>query len=268
MGIHVGLDPAARLMGCLLAAGDWPLVEQATKAHLAHRLAEQTRRALATLQADPLVVWANQLAQDASPATVLHRLLNGEAPFDLESFARHADIQAVFAAQTADWQVAMADLAQVLDRPGWTEPLDVFFPLRPAMVTVTPNLLYPALHAVTAAREARLVVACPPPLAWGASPPWRFGERPEEALVAVTTALARHLITTLAPDLDHDRREQFACALASLVLRDQFGPDSADQYLLIERRTHKWPGLPALAATLSDLRHGSPGADWIAHVFP
>jgi hypothetical protein len=255
-------------MGTLLAAGDWPLVEQATKAHLTHRLAEHTRRALIDHQADLLVLWANQLAVDNGPAAVLHALLSGQTPVETAESSQHAGVRAIWREQLPEWQLATADLAQVLDRPGWGQALMDLFPQRPTSVTVTPNLLYPALQAVAAAEADRLVVASPPPLAWGASPPWRYGERPEEALAAVAAAMAQHLSTALAPDLAGDRRAQLAAAVASLALRDQFGPDAADQYVLIEKRTHKWPGLPALAATLNDLRRGVPAPDWIAHVFP
>ncbi len=266
MHIHAALEPAVRLMGTLLAAGDWPLAEQATKAHLAHRLAEHTRRALADRHADPLVLWACQLAADSGPAAVLRALLSGQAPFETAEFSQQAAVQTIWAEQLPEWQLATADLAQVLDRPGWAQALADLFPQRPTVVTVTPNLLYPALHAVAAAEADRLVVASPPPLAWGASPPWRYGERPEEALASVAAAIGHHLSTALAPELTGDQRAQLATAIASLVLRDQFGPDAADQYVLIEKRTRKWPGLPALAATLSDLRHSAPGLDWIAHL--
>jgi hypothetical protein len=88
----------------------------------------------------------------------------------------------------------------------------------------------------------------PPPLAWGTSPPWRYGERPDEVLARAAEHLARAMILGALPE---PQAGVFGLAAAVLLLREAEGAEAADQFMLMERRTRKLPGLPGVVATLA-----------------
>jgi hypothetical protein len=89
----------------------------------------------------------------------------------------------------------------------------------------------------------------PPPPAWGASPPWRYGERPDEVLARAAEALARGMIHWALPG---PQAGVFGLAAAVLFLREVEGAEAADQFMLMEGRTRRVPGLPGVVRALRE----------------
>ena len=94
----------------------------------------------------------------------------------------------------------------------------------------------------------------PPPAAWGASPPWRYDERPDEVLGAMAETLARTLIQQALP-VEHAALRPYApvlgLAAAVLFLRQAEGPAAGDQLMLMEQRARGLPGLPSVVAAMA-----------------
>jgi hypothetical protein len=239
------LDDGLRLAGCLLAAGDWPEREQSQKPYRPHRLAEAARRTLAGLRDHPAVAAAQRL----EPAALFTHALAAAWPDSLREpvadFAARPEVDQFVAGCDAEWQAACADLATVLDRGDLAGFLSELFGGMPKLA-VHPNLLYPGRLAIPIVGQGEIVLSQPPPPAWGSSPPWRYGERPDEVLAAIAEGLARPLFELALAD------EPAALALAAAVvfLRRTEGDDAADQLLLMEKKARQLPQLPSLVAAL------------------
>jgi hypothetical protein len=244
--VQVRLDERLRLAGCLLAAGDWPDREHSLKPYRPHRLAESARRALAPQRAHPAV----DAARGLEPARLFAHALADDWPEPLgvqvANFAANAEVASFCAQSEAEWQAARADLAAVLARGDLAAFLAGLFGDLDEALVVHPNLLYPGKQPVPLRAGGQIVLSQPPPSAWGASPPWRYGERPDEVLGAVAEGLARPLFERARSP------EPAVLALASAVLflRQAEGPDAADQFMLMEKRARKLPQLPAVVEAL------------------
>ncbi len=244
--VLVLVDKRLRLMGCLLAASDWPEREQAQKAHRPHRLAETARRVLAPLSAHAAV----QAAQALDPEQLFRHALGGDWPDGLaecvQAFAATAEVEQFCAESADEWQAARADLESVLARVDLAGFLAGLFGGLEHTLSVYPNLLYPGRQPLAARAGDQIVLSQPPPLAWGTSVPWRYGERPDEVLGAVGEGLARPLFEQAGVD----QPAALALAAAVLFLRQAEGAQAADQFMLMEGRARKLPQLPVLVESL------------------
>lgn len=250
--LTVRLDDRLRVAGALLAASDWPAYEQTVKAYKAHRVADAAHRALSAHGAHPAVQAARQLAGDgAGLARLYGHALNGDWPDGLAApvadFAAAANVAGFLAEHAADWTQAEADARAVLARADLHQFLvDLTGPLNRALV-FTPNLLFPGRQRVACASAAEIVVASHPPIAWGTSHPWRFAERPDEALALISDAFARFLFAEAGLA---ERAEVLGAAAAVLFLRQAEGAAAGDQYMVMEKKARGLKTLPAAVAAL------------------
>lgn len=258
--VIVQQDERVRLAGLLLAAGGWPEAEQARRPYKPHRVAEGARRAFTAWRAHPAVAAAEAVALGAGGAAQLFTLAaagdwSTAAGGALDDFVAQAQPSDYWAATAADWQAAEAEMNTVLARADLGEFLAALVGGPLPGLRVFPSLLYPGREAVVVDTPAGLLLCQPPPPAWGSSPPWRYHERPDEVLAATAEALATAL---LARATDYPALAAQAgpvgLAAAVLFLRVAEGPEAADQFMLMERRTRKLPQLPALVAALDGKR--------------
>src|SRR5262245_38633732 len=102
--VLVTVDKRLQLVGCLLAASDWPAREQAQKAYRPHRLAETARRVLAAQREHA----AAQAAGALDPELLFRYALTGDWPEGLAQvvgdFAATAEVEQFCAEGDADWQ--------------------------------------------------------------------------------------------------------------------------------------------------------------------
>ncbi|MCC6189201.1 MAG: hypothetical protein IT318_09195 [Anaerolineales bacterium] len=262
MVIEVVLHDGLRLAGSLLAAGAWPEREQAARPYKPHRAAQSARRRLGAWRTHPAVQAAQALAGAPSPGgaeALFAAALAGAWPAELaacvDDFVAVAQPAADWAQAAADWQAAEAELRAVLARADLARFLAALLPAALPRLAVFPNLLYPGRQALAVRGRAGAVWLCqPPPAAWGASPPWRYDERPDEVLGAMAETLARTLIQQALP-AEHTALSPYApvlgLAAAVLFLRQAEGPAAGDQLMLMEQRARGLPSLPAVVAALA-----------------
>jgi hypothetical protein len=221
-------------------------------------VAEAARRELAQMRPHPAVAAAESLAE-AGVERLFAAAFAGDWPADLAahlaSFRAEARLEHWRERAQADWDQALADLSAVLAHAD----LGGFLARRlgPGLppITVFPNLLYPGLAPVTALTRNGWLLCLPPPAAWGTSPPWRYTERPDEVLATAAEALARAIFGQGQPEAQtNSQAALFGLAAAVLCLREAEGPEAADQFMLMEQRTRKRPGLPAVVRALEPCR--------------
>jgi hypothetical protein len=253
--LRVVVDEGLLLAGALLAAGAWPELEQAARPYKPHRAAEAARRELARMRAHPAVMAAEAVAGrpgEGDVGELFGAAIDGAWPEEvaahLDNFAAQAQVEHLREAALGDWEAAQADLSGVLGRAGLGAFLARLLGPELPPITVFPNLLYPGSESVTALTARGWLLCLPPPLAWGTSPPWRYGERPDEVLARAAEHLARAIMRQALPEA---RAGMFGLAAAVLCLRAAEGAEAADQFMLMERRTRKLPGLPGVVATLA-----------------
>jgi len=251
--VTVQVRDRLRLAGCLLAAGDWPEREQAQRPYKPHRLAQAARRALAAQRRHPAVA----ATQGLEPAELFRLALADRWPEPaaaaIADFAASQEVVSFCAESEADWQAAADDLAAVLARGDLAGFLAGLFGPLDHDLQVHPNLLYPGWQAVLVETDGQVVLSQPPPPAWGASPPWRYRERPDEVLGAVAEGLAQPLFARSQAMLSTGQTPAtLALAAAVLFLRQTEGAAAADQFMLMEARARKLPRLPALVQALAD----------------
>ena len=262
--IEVRVDPALRVAGALLAAGEWPAREQAARPYQPHAVAILARRRLAGLHTHPAVqaAWALTQADVGSALGLYQAARAGDWPASLEahlaSFSAAGQLESLWTETDADWSAAAAEVGAVLERGQLGQFLaDLLGPLK-VRLSMMPNLLYPGQQNLALVSAAELLVCLPPPLAWGSSPPWRYDQRPDEVLAAAAETFAATLFFLAQPFNRHARL--FGLAAAVVCLTEAEGPAAGRQLLLMEQKARGLPQLPAcadwLAQTLADRRAG------------
>ena len=250
MPVEICLEDRLRLAGALLAAGDWPEVEQKLKPYKPHRVAESARKYFGPARSYPMVQAAQSLAgREEGLAKLFTRVLLEAARGDLARFAAATEAGKFWAETEVEWQAAMQEVREVLARADLEQFLsDLFGPLAQALA-VMPNLLFPGQQCLALSSGDRLILCAPPPLAWGASPPWRYDERPDEVLATLCQTAARDLVE---PHLPADA-EALSLAAAVLFIRQAEGDAAGDQFMVIQKKTRGWRGLPGVVSALGDI---------------
>lgn len=262
MPIEICLHDNLRLTGALLAAGDWPEIEQKQKPYKTHHVAENARRFFAPWREDAATQSAQKLiGQGEGLRQLFGYALNGDWPTDFRAelalFKLAAEPWHFWTETDADWQAAVKELQAVQARADLGQFLaDLFGPLA-RQLRLSPNLLFPGQRCLALSTSDTLLVYAPPPLAWGASPPWRYDERPDEVQAMVSQSFARFLFAEQLPGQNADA---LALAAAVLFLRQAEGDAAGDQFMVIQKKTRGWRGLPgvvnALASVLAARRAG------------
>ena len=275
--IEVRLDDSLRLAGALLAAGEWPDLEQKAKPYKPHRVAEAARKYFAPQRKHPAVRGTQALVGAGEGLSwFFGHALNADWPGDLGThladFKAKAKPETFWAETLADWQEAESQACQVLEKSGlWEFLRDLFGPPASNLVFV-PNLLFPGQKTITISSAHDIVVCAPPPKAWGTSPPWRYAERPDEVLAMASEAFASFLFANNLPANQSSFKslqETFGLATAVLFLREAEGEAASEQLMMMEKKTRRLSNLPAVASALelilSDRRHGKYGdlADYL-----
>ena len=263
MTIEVCLEDRLRLAGALLAAGEWPETEQRLKPYKPHRVAESARKYFSPARAHPAVLAAQALAgQGECLSRLFTNILQGEGPeslaAELPSFVTATEPDKFWAETEADWQAAVNEVREVLSRADLEQFLaDLFGPLRVSLALM-PNLLFPGQQSLALEADARLIIYAPPPLAWGASPPWRYNERPDEVLAMVSQTAARHFVEPHLPA----GAEALSLAAVVLFLRRAEGEAAGDQFMVIQKRTRGWRGLPGVVSALEAILTARHAGQW------
>jgi len=269
--IEVRIDESLRLAGALLAASEWPDLEQKAKPYKPHRVAEAARKYFAPQRAHPAVRGARILVgQGEGLRSFFGHVFNAEEASEFSAhiadFKSKADPEPFWIETQSDWHEAESQARQVLEKSGlWQFLRDLFGPA-PRNLVFVPNLLFPGQQTVTVSSANDLVVYAPPPKAWGTSPPWGYAERPDEVLATASEAFARFLFANKLPTDQPSFKsleETFGLAAAVLFLREAEGEAASEQLMMMEKKTRRLGSLPAavsaLELILNDRRHGKYG---------
>lgn len=268
--VSVRVDERVRLVAAVLAAGDWPRLEQNNRgAHAVHPQAKAVRRFMREHAQHPAVIAANRyLAEGVSVAELFAVAVrcnwpdfNPLAPLPQQLSEWPEQLAALRAATTMSthfwpdqerfWSEAVADLQEIFaDQllPTFLEQL-LRRPLT-ATIFIAPNLLYPALETLTVASEESYYLLIPPPKAVGESPPWPYRDE-EEGVLA--TACYHLLSLVLAEPLAALPPEHESClrhAATALFLERSVDETAARFYLLTRRQEGRLKGLPDTLAAL------------------
>jgi len=251
--VQITLDAHLRAACAALAASRWPEREQALRPFKPHRAAVRAARELAALRDHPAVGQmqaaagerghglAEAFGQALDPASALAGAL--------ADFSASPPVAALRAENQPGWEQAAGDLSAVLAPAPLDEFLAAIFGPPPPALTLFPNLLFPGDRTVAVRAPEGWFVLLPPPRAWGASPPWRYAERPDEVLAEVCRAAAGALYAV---------RAGAQAAAAGVVgrgaavnfLRQALDEAAARSYQMMETRAG-YPDLPAVAEALA-----------------
>jgi hypothetical protein len=258
MPLTVRTDHRFRLVGALLAAGDWPEYEQSLKAYKAHRVADAAHKFFALHAGHSAASALRKLAGSGEGLPVMYRhALNEDWPAGfsewIKEFERVTDAVQFFTEHQPDFAQAEADARSVLSRADLRQFLLDLLGADERAYTFIPNLLYPGRQPVAVAAPAEVAVTAPPPIAWGTSHPWRYSERPDEALGIIAEAFTRHLVAEKLPAELQPHAEVLGLAGAVHFLREAEGHDAGDQLMVMQKKTRGLQQLPAVVMQLETL---------------
>lgn len=280
--LWVGLDERGRLVGAVLAASQWPQLEQAQQPHATHAFAKQARQWGQPFAQHPAVRHINaQLAasvggrnrtltnadergflaqnqaksgksasQNSFSEGVLETIFAwGLADGVLDGFAAETAVSELWLSQEVGWKTAVVELQNLLNLPALAQFLtQLIRQPAPPSVHISPNLLFPALSPLLAQAADGLHLLLPPPKAVGTSPPWPYREDPGWVLTQLAQALLPHLLAeTLAP-LPPASQTLLIHAATTACLTATLDPFEGRAYLLRSKKLHNLPQLPQAVA--------------------
>lgn len=252
MRLDVALVERARWMMALLAASDWPELEQAIETHAVHPHAKQTRQQVAGQASHPAAQWVNEaLTAGQTVEALFTAVLQPTPPIFLTDFQEAAHLPEFWAAHADTWQAAQDDLATIFRG----SPLPEFLarlggrPLSQPIVVMA-NLVYPALTAVLAPTPDAFILLLPPPKAVGESPPWPYGEDPGWVQAMACRRLLQHQMADTLAGLDETRQALLLHAATTLYLEQAIDEGEAMAYLVRSKKQHKLPTLPLVVEEL------------------
>lgn len=272
--LRVTVDDRLRLVTAVLAAGDWPGIEQKERTHAVHPHAKQTLHAMQAYKSHPAVYHMNEALlngvslddlfsaavrcawPDFMPTEPLPNILQVDTwTQSLAGFAQETKIVPQFwPAHQSVWDESENELTAVFQN----SPLPAFLaqitgqPLSQQIV-IMPDLVYPALKPVLATSEKALTLLLPPPLAVGESPPWPYEEDPGWVVARTCERLLFHLLAKPLAALDAPAQETVVRAAITLCLEQSFDEFEAKAYLLRSKKAYNLPNLPNMVDTLREL---------------
>jgi len=265
-GVRVRIDERARLVMAVLAASDWPELEQEQAPHAVHPHTKEVRRHVRSMGDHPAV---NQLNQALSEHISLQELFSlaiccswpGFEPVEplplplrnsawaraLADFHRDAGMEAFWSDHAEPWQEAKSELELIYagrQLVGFLKSLSSRTQDR--QVLIMPTIVYPMLQPVLAQNASELFLVLPPAKAWGESPPWPFGDDPAWVVAQTCTHLALHFMRNTLSQLDDTRQALLQHAVVALCLEHEFDEAEAMAYMVRSRKEHDLPRLPSV----------------------
>lgn len=254
--LEVTIDEHVRTVAALLAASDWPAMEQTITPHAVHPHSKQTMHYMQPYKNHAAVMGLNAALgaggtlDDLFETAVCHSKLHQEST--VVDFAAATNLTAFWAEHVTAWDVAIADLKAIFDgKPivGTISELTGVDVLKP--VQLVPTIVYPMLTPVVVENTERIFIILPPAKAWGESPPWPFGDDPGWAMAQVAFYLSQHLLRDNLADDDETEALVRLHAIVVLCLEKELNDAEAMAYLV---RTKKEQKLPQLMAAVEEAR--------------
>jgi len=272
--IQVTVDERLRLVTAVLAASDWPEIEQKERAHAVHPHAKQMRHAVQVYSSHPAVYSVNEALlngvslddlfsaalrctwPDFTPIEQLPRILQVEVWVqNLAAFVKETAIVDTFWPEHQSvWAESTNELAAIFKE----SPLSDFLAQLPGhpvekAIVIMPTLVYPALKAVLAASEKSLTLMLPPPIAVGESPPWPYHEDPGWVVAKTCERLLFYLLAPRLGPLTQPEKETIVRAAITLCLERSVDEFEARAYLLRSKKAFNLPQLPQMVEKIREL---------------
>ena len=278
--ISILIDDRARLVTAVLAASQWPKLEQAELTHAVHPHAKQTQQFVKRVADHAAVTAVNQALTASVPlshlfSSVLRTNWGSFLPqeplpeddrFDtaawlklLADFGEKSGLPIFWASHQAAWDEGLTDLKSIFHESTIGRFL-AHLRRKPLtqQIAIMPNLVYPALRPVLAETAVTVYLLLPPPKAVGESPPWPFDEDPGWVLDHTCHALMDHFLADILAQFGPDQQQLLKYAATTLFLEEAIDETEAMGYLI---RTKKQHNLPRLPLAVEELRHWLPQQD-------
>lgn len=295
--IIIELDDRIRLMSAALAGTNYPETAQSRKRHHAHAHARATRKVLADkdLLQHPAVLSLQQLLDQGAPmeaaftlvmqlqwpglvSPALPRWVPADWPAQLMDLYEKADLAGFWTETASIWEAAKMQSETAFASVQFKEFLAPFLGDIEEELVFIPNICYPADTEVGIRAGNRLIAICPPPQAWGDSPPWPYDD---ESMLTTTyraalTQYGRLLLLAylrnhaekvaeatrkslpvseqfqaMNPSWEEQFIALFTAAAVAIYLEDFVNAAEARAYVLFEKKAR---GMSILPGTISVLR--------------
>ncbi|NKQ37157.1 MAG: hypothetical protein HF973_16270 [Chloroflexi bacterium] len=275
--LQIQVDDRARLVTAVLAASDWPAIEQTQTPHAVHAQAKLTQQFVEPFRGHTAVAGINQAWlngveldkmfsaalrcqwPDFSPTEPLPRVLQIDSwVASLADFAAMSDIAAAFWPEHEEvWHTAVTELHTIFQDDRLRQFLSQMRgqPIEQEII-IMPNLVYPALSPVLAVTQNSLTLLLPPPKAVGESPPWPYSEGVGWVTAVTCRQLAAYLLADKLAELNREQRDLLIHAITTLCLEQTLDEFEGQAYLLRTSKEQDLPELPALAEKLRSAGDG------------
>ncbi|MCB8943006.1 MAG: hypothetical protein H6658_04560 [Ardenticatenaceae bacterium] len=270
--ITISLDDRARLVTAVLAASNWPELEQQQTPHAVHPHSKHTayyvestaeHTAVTLLNqglADDIPLsdyftaalrctWPDFAPQEALPAT----LADGAWVGTLADFYQKTNLGQFLQTESEPWQTAYDDLVGIFQNSKLPAYLQKLCGNGLPDMVIVPTVVYPLLQPVlvpTATNSHFMIL--PPAKAWGESSPWPFGEDPGWVIAQSCFYLVQHFLADTLAQMDATQQGLLTYSAVTLCLEEEFDEAEAMTYLVQKKREQKLPTLPLTVETLRD----------------
>jgi len=252
--IEIVIDDKLRLVTAVLAAGDWPDIEQVQLTHAVDPHAKQTRQFLDGYEAQPAVIWVNQVVERGESLddvfTAVSQNVQQEA---FNNFKTTTSIEAFWQEHAAAWNGAKNNLADIFKDSHLPNFLNQISddPITQT-IRIMPNLVYPALSPVLVSGFDAMTLLPPLPKAVGESPPWPYGEDPGWVQANVCHRLVQFALADTLETLPEDQQALLTHATVTLYLETAVDEGEAMAYMVRSKKQHKLPTLPLVVDALRE----------------
>ena len=171
--VEIIIDESLRLVTAVLAASEWPTIEQAQLTHAVDPHAKQTRQFLAGYATHPAVIWVNQVIERGESLDDVFTAVSQNVQQDaFADFKTRTGIEAFWQEHAAAWNEAKNDLTSIFENSQLPAFLNQISddPITQT-IRIMPNLVYPALSPVLVSGFDTITLLPPLPKAVGESPP-------------------------------------------------------------------------------------------------
>lgn len=277
--IQVTLDERIRLVTAVLAASDWPEIEQRDRPHAVHTHSKQTMQHVSSFKGHAAVRFVNDALRVGTPLNTLLDIivrceppaytpkqslpaLDGAAEWATAAagFAIESKIGAFWEEHNEVWQTAVSECKTIFAES--TLPrLMAQLTGEQRTVQLMPSLVFPMLDPAVAKVNKTTTILLPPLKAWGESPPWPYKEDPLWVAVGAAKGLLADALAPLTTSLTVEQRATLVQAAVALSLGQLFDEFERQAYVVRIKKEESLPALPTITSKLRDwLDAGAVGA--------
>lgn len=249
MTVAVELDDEVRLATAVLAASQWPELEQQKKPHAVHAHSKQARLHFSPFAHLEAVRYVNTGLDGEKPlGELVGRLLQQKD--ELKQFKTESNSDSFWKAHEAVWTTAVSECAQIFANcplPQLVNRMDG----RRRAVGLMPTLTFPMLNPIVIEQKDRDLILLPPPKAWGESPPWPYSEDPIWVVVEAAKAIVSHRLRSQEHNLGQKASLHLIHAGVAQCLSQTFDAFEGKAYIVRAKKEYDIQMLPKTAERLA-----------------